>query len=173
MYLVMARCQGQLPSSLEAAAAAAGDPADTAAAAAKAAAGSSGSSGGGGGGLPAGVPLPPAEGDAAAVKAATAPMDTAGDKGGGGVRRVGGEGGERGEGGGAIGCLDKINWLSPAEGDAAAVKAATAPVDTAGKGGGGWKERIVRGFEPGGGGGHDPTGHFCQNRKAHGQKNSF
>lgn len=71
LYLVMARCQGTLPSTAEAAAAAAVDAADAAAAAAH-----SGSSGP----LPAGVPLPPAaEEEASALKAAkSAPADSAG-----------------------------------------------------------------------------------------------
>jgi len=75
LYLVMARCQGSLPSTAEAAAAAAVDAADAAAAAAH-----SGSSSGSSGPLPAGVPLPPAaEEEASALKAATtAPADSAG-----------------------------------------------------------------------------------------------
>lgn len=74
VYLVMARCQGKLPSSTEAATAAAEDTA----AAADAAAGGSSSSGSSGP-LPPGVPLPPAPADGdVSAKPAAAPADSAG-----------------------------------------------------------------------------------------------
>jgi hypothetical protein len=75
VYLVMARCQGKLPSSTEAATAAAEDTA----AAADAAAGGSSSSGSSGP-LPPGVPLPPAPADGdVSAKPAAAPADSAGE----------------------------------------------------------------------------------------------
>lgn len=78
VYLVMARCQGQMPSSIEAATAAAADVGAAAHDSGGGGAGSSsGGSGGGGGLLPPGVPLPPVgEGVQEGVK--SPPVDSAG-----------------------------------------------------------------------------------------------